>query len=183
MRATQVALALCAAVAVAACGEGRAIFNVDLYSFLLAGRDDTLHYTVLPGLNQTVESDTLEITLLGGLQDSAVDSLRFTGTVAYENNSGGPGTIGFEVFFDTVKADVFNGSPVISISGPVGPGTAVNTVPFAVDVTGPLGAMFVQPLVFVAVRATVSNPSAALLDGRVRVTAFDMRLIVQEKVF
>ncbi|HXF95602.1 MAG TPA: hypothetical protein VNI61_05820 [Gemmatimonadales bacterium] len=172
-----------AATVAAACGEGRAIFNVDLYSFFLAGRDDTLHYTVPPGLSDTVTSDTLELTLLGGLQDSGVDSLRFTGTVAYENNTGGPGTIGFLVFFDTVKANVFSGTPAISVSGQAGPGNATTAVPFTVDVTGPLKDMFVQPTLFVGVRAIVTNPGAAVLDGRVRVTAFDMRLIVQERVF
>jgi hypothetical protein len=180
-------VAFAAAVATA-CGEGRAIFNVDVYSFL-SGGFDTLHYTVPGTVNDTLQIAPQPVTLLGGLQDSGVDSLSFSGTVNYENTSGGPaaGTIGLQLFFDTAQANVYNGTPVPvpAISGAAGPNVNTTVVPFTFEITGPLQDLFVQPEVFVGFRAIVANPNPLVnvLDGRVRLTALNMRLIVNDQVF
>lgn len=177
-------LGLCvgaAAVLSAGCGEGRAIFNVDLYSFLLADGADTMQY-VLPPPGGTLQQTT-QVPLLGGLQDSGVDSLRFTATLRFENTSGGPGNITFDVFFDTTQATLFTGTPPLSIAGAVGPGATVVTVTDTIDVTSTLKDLFVYPLIHVGLRITADNPSASIIQGQVRVTAFDMRLAIQEQIF
>jgi hypothetical protein len=170
------------ALLAAGCGEGRAIFNVDLYSFLLADGSATQLYAAPPGVSDTVQ-DVTQVSLLGGLQDSGVDSLTFIGTLSFENAAGGPGTVGFEVFFDTSQTNLFMGSAPLSIVSAVGPGTTTTLVSDTVEVTSTLKDIFVQPSIYVGLRIIAANPQATLLQGQVRVTALDMRLIVQEQVF
>jgi hypothetical protein len=183
-RILQAGMIVCsAAVLAAGCGEGRAIFNVDIHSFLLADQADTIQYFVPPAVPPLAAQDTIPVSLLGGLQNSGVDSLRFTGSVNFENTSGGPGTITYEVFFDTATTNLFSGTAPISLTGTAGPGAVTTAVPFTIDVTGAIRDLFVQPSIFVGVRATISNPSAAPLQGRIRVAALAMRLIVNDQVF
>ncbi|HEX9703996.1 MAG TPA: hypothetical protein VGA20_01970 [Gemmatimonadales bacterium] len=173
-----IVLALAAATA---CGEGRAIFNVDLHSFLLADGADTMQY-VLPPPGGTLQQAT-QVPLLGGLQDSGVEELQFTATLRFENTAGGPGTIAFKLYFDTTQATLFAGRAADSLTSPVGPGATVNTVTQTFNVTSTLKDLFVYPTIFVGLRIVVDNPSVSVIQGQVRVTAFDMRLVIQEQVF
>jgi len=54
---------------VAACGQGKAIFNVDAYSFLQGTGKDTIPYNIPPGLSGTA-STVQKISLPPGFGSS-----------------------------------------------------------------------------------------------------------------
>jgi len=56
MKATVIALALAAALISVGCGEGRAIFNVDVYSFIQGTGNDTVPYLVPAGISDTASN-------------------------------------------------------------------------------------------------------------------------------
>src|SRR5918996_4212810 len=68
------------AVLTAGCGEGHAIFNVDVLSFM-AGQVDTVDYVAPPvaGVYDTTTTP-IEITMFAGLGQSSVDTVRIDAT-------------------------------------------------------------------------------------------------------
>src|SRR2546429_9536313 len=95
MKAKWLGLALVSAAVAAGCGEGRAIFNVDVYSFLKGTGRDTVPYLVPPGLSGSGSSTPQKINLPGA-GSSIVDSVRALGTSDLINatGSGSPGPQG-----------------------------------------------------------------------------------------
>src|SRR5438094_10563761 len=83
MKAKWLGLALVSAAVAAGCGEGRAIFNVDVYSFLKGTGRDTIPYLV-PGLSGRGSSIPQKINLPGA-GSSIVDSVRALGTADLRN--------------------------------------------------------------------------------------------------
>ncbi len=106
------------AAAAAGCGEGRAIFNIDVFSFLSNVNADTLPYSgPLPlGLQDTIPVQTVNSIGIGG--SSLVDTVRLTGSVDFVNDTG-TGNVHFAVYFDTLKSRVYLGD------SPNGPEAAV----------------------------------------------------------
>ena len=92
MRRTSLALAF-ALMASAACGEGRAIFNIDVFSFLESSNVDTIPYAgpLPPGVPDTIPVQSIQLLPIG-LGNSAVDSVRVTATLDFVN-SGGTGSL------------------------------------------------------------------------------------------
>src|SRR5437879_13915932 len=75
------------AAAAAGCGEGRAIFNIDVFSFLSNANADTLPYSgPLPPLQDTIPVQTVNSIGIGG--SSIVDTVRLTGSVEFVNDTG-----------------------------------------------------------------------------------------------
>src|SRR5216683_2811212 len=62
------------ALAIAACGTGKAIFNVDAYSFMSGTGRDTIHYAIPTGGGTA--STVQKINLPPGFGKSIVDSVR-----------------------------------------------------------------------------------------------------------
>src|SRR2546425_10996430 len=87
MKAKWLGLALASAAVAAGCGEGRAIFNVDVYSFLKGTGRDTVPYLVPPGLSGSGTSTPQKINLPGA-GSSIVDSVRALGTIDLINATG-----------------------------------------------------------------------------------------------
>ena len=175
---------LAAAVLAAACGEGHAIFNVDVYSFLQGSGGDTLHYTT-PGIIGTtppLNNPPLAVTLLPGLGSSAVDTVQVTGTAAIENNTG-TGSLSFKIFFGADSNTVYSTSPVLTASGNAGPGAATTNLVLNSVLTSAQDSLFTQKKVFVGVQAILSNSTTTPLDGRLRLTALHLRLVIKEKIF
>ena len=110
------------------CGEGRAIFDIDVFSFLKAARADSLPYIgpLPPGVPDTIPVQT--VNSLGLSSASIVDTVRLIGSVDFVNSSG-TGNVSFQVYFDTVKSTVYSGTPAFSVSGAVTPGVTT-TSPF-----------------------------------------------------
>jgi len=95
MKATASALILAAALS-AACGEGRAIFNVDVHSFIQGTGEDTIPYAVPPNTSVSA-SNFQQIDLPPGFGSSIVESATLAGAADLRNTSGA-GMIGFQLY-------------------------------------------------------------------------------------
>lgn len=180
MKGKWLGIALAAALLSAGCGEGRAIFNVDVLSFIPAPDRDTA-YVVPVGPPLSIDFPVQEVTLFQGLENSIVDSVHITGTADLQNATG-MGSIAFQVFFDSIQANVYTGSPAISGTGSVS-GNATSVLSVDADLAAAFRDFFKQPSVFMGIRVVVSNTGATPLTGRVVTTALDLRLVIQDRVY
>ena len=105
------AVAIVLAGASAACGEGRLIFNVDVYSWLSGSAKDTVPYAAPPLTPSFSASNSAQkINLVPGLGSSAIDTVKVTGTANVMNQSGGPGTLRFQVYLASDSAGTYTAS-------------------------------------------------------------------------
>ena len=177
MRAKWLWVAALAAVG-AGCGEGRAIFDIDVFSFLSAANADTLPYIgpLPPGVPDTIPAQT--VSSLGIGSSSLVDTVRLTGSVDFVN-AAGTGSVTFSVYFDSVKSTVYTGTPAFSVTGGVTPG-ATTTSPFAVDVIDPaMKQLFLASTIYVGIRASATGT----IQGVAKLSALRARIVVQDKIF
>ena len=101
-------------VIVAACGEGRAIFNIDAQSFMQGTGKDTIPYVIPPASSGTV-STFQRINLPPGFGSSGVDSVRITAGNITLLNSAGQGTVGFTLYFAADSAGTTTATAALSI--------------------------------------------------------------------
>src|SRR4029077_24562 len=144
---------LAAEVLAAACGEGHAIFNVDVYSFIQGSGGDTLHYTT-PGIIGTtppLNKPPLKVTLLPGLGSSVVDTVQLTGAAAIQNKTG-TGSLSFKIYFGADSHTVYSTTPSLTASGNAGPGAANTQMVLNATLTGAQDSLFTQKEVFVGVQ-------------------------------
>ena len=183
MRGKRFGLALAAAVlAVAGCGEGRAIFNVDVFSFIQA-RQDTIPYAIPPLTSGSFSNVPQKFNLLQGAGNSIVDSVRFIGTANLVNQMGA-GTIAFQVFVAADSMGTFNPS-AMAVNLPPSNVSGTNTTPvtFTSDLTGVLTTLFTEPELWVRVAAAGTNPFVTPVLGRMVLTSLNLRIVLQDKVF
>jgi len=184
------AIAIVMAGASAACGEGRVIFNVDVFSFLAGSAKDTVSYPAVPPFtsNFTISNPAQKINLVPGLGQSGIDTVKVTGSANVINQSGGPGTLSFQVYlasdsagtYTAGKDSLFRPAPTAII--PAG----ASTVPVALNVPNlsPSGnALFSKSEVWIRMAATVSNSGATFMQGKAGLTALGLRVVVQDKLF
>ena len=172
-------LAAVAGALVVSCGEGRAIFNVDVLSYRpqLA---DTLPYTVPGGLGDSLQ-DAFRLQLPGGLGNSTVDSvsLSYGSTLL---NTAGSGQFILQIFFSSDSASVFT-SPVrfddtAVVAGPDTQQLGPITVPLFAD------SLFSKEALFVGVRGSVlANAGPAMTGEVVTVSVLRLRIVLQDKIF
>ena len=177
MRAKWLCLVALTAAAVG-CGEGRAIFDIDVFSFLSGAKADTLPYVgpLPPGVPDTIPVQTVQSLGLGS--SSVVDTVRFIGSVDFVNASG-TGSVTFAVYFDSLKSTVYTGTPWFSVSGPVTPG-ATTTSPFDVDIIDPaMKRLFLASTVYVGIRASATGT----ISGTAKLSALRARVVIQDKIF
>ena len=167
-------------VAITACGKGRAIFNVDAYSFMSGTGKDTIPYAI-PPFTSASASTFQKISLPPGFGSSVVDSVRITNGAANLMNTAGTGTIGFQLRFAGDSAGTLTAPVALNI-----PATTVNgagTVP--VIITGDLSSvdsLFTQQTVWVRITATGTNSAATLVTGKGVLTALMIRVVLQDKI-
>jgi hypothetical protein len=170
-------------VLVAACGKGRAIFNVDAYSFMVGTGKDTIPYLVPPATTASA-SQVLKINLPPGFGSSVVDTVRITNGSANLVNTGGTGTIGFQLYVAPDSLGTYNASALaLNI-----PGTAVTgsqTVPVTItgDLSGSVNTVFTQSVAWLRVVAVGTNGGATPVTGKMVLTALMVRVIVKDKLF
>jgi len=177
MRAKWLCLVALTAAA-AGCGEGRAIFDIDVFSFLKSAKADTLPYLgpLPPGVPDTIPVQT--INSLGIGSSSLVDTVRLTGSVDFVNTSG-TGSVSFQVYFDTAKSAVYTGTPAFSVSGAVTPGVTT-TSPFDIpDLPTALKPLFLASKVYVGIRASATGTIA----GTAKLSALRARIVIQDRFF
>lgn len=158
----------------AACGEGRAIFNVDVLSFLAAEGSDTVHYTVPGGVSANVDMTPVEATMLS-LASEELDSVIVTLAADVENNAGA-GSIAYEIYFGPDSATVYQPAHRYAADTAVVSGAdTAQLAPPPIAVVG--DTVFANQSVWVGVRAAVTANAGVPMDGRVRMTRLDLRII------
>jgi len=188
MNRTWIGAALGAAIVAASCGQGRAIFNVDAYSFLKGSGKDTVPYAAPPlASNFGASTAPQKISLVPGLSSSGIDTVQVTGTGEFRNASGGPGTIKFQVYlasdsagtYASTKDSLLSPAPSATISG-------ANTAQVILNAPNlsPAGdSLFSKSQVWVRIVASVSNTGATLMQGKAVLTGLQLHVVVQDKLF
>ena len=177
MRAMWLCLVALTAAA-AGCGQGRAIFDIDVFSFLSAANAAQLPYVgpLPPGVPDTIPSQVINSLGIGA--SSLVDTVRISGSVDFVNSTG-TGTVTFQVYFDTAQGSVYTGTPAFSVSGPVTPGVTT-TSPFDIpDLPTALKPLFLASTVYVGIRVSTGGTIA----GTAKLTALRARIVIQDKFF
>ena len=178
MKAFATALLVC----VAACGQGKAIFNVDIYSFMAGTGKDTIPYVLPPGTSATA-STVQKVSLPPAFGSSSVDSVRITTGNADLLNAAGTGTIGFSLYFAADSVGTWTSPAALNV-----PATAVSgaeTVPVGItgDLSGVVDSLFKQDVLWIRIEATGTNTGATLVQGKGVLTALMIRVVLQDKVF
>jgi len=183
MKATASALVVVAALLSAACGEGRAIFNIDVYSFLAGSGNDTVPYAVPPA--SSVDSFTVQrIILPPGFGSSIVDSVRITSGGANLITSSGAGSIGLSLYVAGDSAGThLPAALALSLPATTIPGPGTLPVLISGDLSPGLNALFTQDTLWVRIAATGTNPNAGPLIGQMALTALQLRVVMQDKIF
>jgi hypothetical protein len=176
MKAKWIGLVIVAAAVAAACGEGHAIFNVDVFSFMQGTGDDTLHYTVPGNTSGNVDNPPVEFQLLGGLGNSTVDTVTITIGADLDNNTG-TGTVSYQIFFSDSQSTTYNGPPFLTANGNLTPG---NTTPIVATATFS-DSLFNAQSLWVGIRLGAAATTATALDGTMRLTALNLRIVLQDK--
>lgn len=176
------ALAAALLVFIAACGEGKAIFNIDAYSFLAGTGKDVIPYNIPTGLSGTA-STVQKINLPPGFGSSGIDSVRITTGSANLNNTSGTGNIGFQLFFASDSAGTYTAPLALDI--PPTNVTGAQTVPVVItgDLTGVVDSLFKQEALWMRIAATANNTGAGSLTGNGTLTALVIRVVLQDKIF
>jgi hypothetical protein len=189
MNTKRFGLAIVLAWVAAACGEGHLIFNVDVYSFLSGSAKDTVPYAAPPLTANFTAPDpgAQKITLVPGLGSSAIDTVKVTFTADVINQSGGPGTLRFQVYlasdsagtYTASKDSLFNPAPAAILSA------GANTQPITFSgVLSPSGsALFTKSAIWVRLAASVSNSGATIMQGKAVLTGLNLRVVVKDKFF
>jgi len=183
MKATAAAFVALAALLSAACGEGRAIFNVDVYSFIRGSGNDTIPYAIPPLSAGTVSNSPRQINLPPGFGSSIVDSVHITGTASLVNTAG-TGTIGFRLYLDSTSAGTLNASALAIDIPPTGV-SGTNTSPLVItgDLSAALRTLFTASSLWVRMAATGNNAGATPVTGKMALTALQVRVVLQDKIF
>jgi len=176
MNTKWIGLAVLGVALAAACGEGRAIFNVDVFSFMQGGGNDSLHYIVPGNASGNVDNTPVQFSMLGGLGNSSVDSVTLTVGADLVNTTG-TGTVSYQIFFAVDSASTYLGTPFLSANGNLTPG---NTTPITSSATFS-DSLFNQKTIWVGIRLAATNAGATPLDGEMHLTALNMRIILRDK--
>jgi hypothetical protein len=167
---------------VAACGEGHAIFNVDVYSFLKGTGDDSIAYFVPPGVTDSASSTPRRVDLPGA-GSSIVDSVLVNGKVNFENQAG-TGTIGLQLYLDSTAAGTMNASalaltvPDANVSGnAVTPDTIIGRLSSTVI------SLLAGKQIWVRFQAKGSNSGLVLLQGSAVLKGLRLTVVMNDKFF
>src|SRR2546425_8084251 len=182
MNAKCFGVALLAALA-AGCGEGRAIFNVDVHSFLFGTGRDTVPYLV-PAAT-TLDTSSVQHINLPGAGSSIVDTVHAIGGVTFLN-TGGSGTIRFQLYVAADSLGTYNPSALaVSVPAPPAGPAPVPGPPVGLDadLANAVNSAFTQSDLWVRLVAQVSNPNLVLLSGKMVLDSLRLRIVIRDKIF
>src|SRR6266480_2922893 len=183
MKAKWLGAALGCAVVAAGCGQGRAIFNVDVYSFIKGTGSDTRSYTVPPGVSGSAGTTPQKISL-PGVGSSIVDSVRAFGTLDLRNATGS-GTIGLDVYLATDAISTLNASAkAITVPTKTVSGTSTTPDTIRADLTTAFNSLFAGTDLWVRFVANGSaDPGITPLQGKAVLTTLQLTVIISDKFF
>ena len=187
MKRTWIGVTLVAASLAAGCGDGRAIFNVDIYSFVKGSVNDSVLYAAPPG-NYTVGNPPVKINLVPGLGSSGIDTVKLTGSAEFRNVSGGPATLRFQVYMAKDSAGTYVAGRDSMFAPPLQAtnlsGTNTSPAPINIPNLSPTGnALFTNDQIWIRFVVTATNGTLTVAQGRAVLTALSIRLVVQDKLF
>jgi len=168
---------------VAACGKGKAIFNVDVYSFMAGTGKDTIPY-VIPPNSSSSPSTFQRILLPPGFGGSIVETAKITTGNANLINTAGTGTIGLEFRFAADSAGTITAPAALNI--PATTVTGAQTVPVAIsgDLSSTINTLFTRDTLWMRITATGTNPGLITpVTGKGAITALVIRVVLQDKIF
>jgi len=184
MKATASALIVAAALLSAACGEGRAIFNVDVHSFLTGTGKDTVPYIIPP--NTTDSAATFQrVQLPPGFGNSFVESATLTGTGDMRNTAGA-GTIGLRIYIAVDSASTLDSATAFALgtSNASVSGTTVTPISISGGLTPAVLDAFSNSEVWIRVVARGQNASLVnQVTGKMVLTALVLRVVLQDRFF
>lgn len=163
---------------VAACGQGRAILNVDVLSFLSAS-DSTKSYNVIGGLPPVDSTVSRQFTLPPGFGKSKVDSVSASFSSVLQNTAGG-GRVTIQVFFSKTQGSLFTGTPYLTDS--TGHVSGVQTVPLGTNSVSLADSVFKTDSLWVGIRARITTDPGPNMVGQVRLTDLRLRIVLQDKI-
>ena len=165
---------------VAACGEGHAVFNVDVYSFIKGTGRDTIAYAVPPGISGSASSIPQKVSLPGA-GSSIVDSVVVNGKMNFENQSG-TGTIGIQLYLAGDSVGSLNPSalaltvPDVAVSGnAVTPDTIIGRL------SSNALALFAGKELWIRLQAQGSNTGALPLQGNAVLKSLRLTVVMNDK--
>jgi hypothetical protein len=171
---------LCAFLALS-CGQGKAAFNIDVFSFLDAEQVDTIPYVapLPPGVPDTIPHQ--QVTLLPvGLEGSVVDSVHITATLNFVNQNG-TGQVGFAIYIDSLP-NVYAQPPAFSIPAVAVSGSNTSQGALDAELVASLLPLFARAQLYIGTRVT-ATATAPPVNGVARITGLDLRVVLQDKVF
>ncbi len=183
MKAKLLGVALGCAVVAAGCGQGRAIFNVDVYSFLKGTGSDTVPYFLPPGISGDTASTPQKVNL-PGVGSSIVDSVRAFGTIDLRNATGS-GSIGLQVYLAADSSGTFNPSALaITVPTKTVSGTTVTPDIVQADLTAAFDSLFTKSQLWIRFVANGSaDPGITPLQGKAVLTSLQLTVIISDKFF
>ena len=168
-------------VLVAACGQGRAIFNVDVLSFLSAS-DSLKRYSVLGGTPQADSTIARRFFLPPGFGKSSADSVSASASVSVIDTSGS-GSVRFDIFFAKTQLGLFTGTPYLTANS----GALAAPPPDSVRLLPPTtisiaDTVFNSDTVWVGIRARITTNIGPNMAGRLRLNSLNLRIVIQDKI-
>ncbi len=178
-RTRSLAIVLAAAL-VLECGEGRAIFNVDVLSFIGGQGNDSVPYSFPGGASGTVDNPPVKVTLLKGLGNTTVDSVNLLvgATVANKTDTG---TVKFQIFFSGTQAGTYSGTPYAQDSAVVHGAETVMLAPGPIPLAA--DSIFGKDTIFVGVRVRVAARPGPTMTGTLHLSKVILRIVLQDHIF
>ncbi|HYT69923.1 MAG TPA: hypothetical protein VEK78_00995 [Gemmatimonadales bacterium] len=165
----------------AGCGEGHAIFVVDVYSFIKGSGADTSDYFILPASDSA--SSTPRRIDLPGAGSSIVDSATVNGRVNFENDSGS-GSIGLQMYLAADSVGTYDASalaftvPQVAVSGAA---TVPDTILGRLD--SAVLSLLAGAEMWVRFRAQGTNSGLTLVQGSAVLKSLVLTVAVNDKLF
>lgn len=183
MKRTTSALIVAAAL-LAACGEGRTIINVDVYSFLQGTGKDTVPYIIPPSTTDSA-STFQKVQLPPGFGSSIVQSATLAGTADLRNTAG-VGQLAFRIYMAADSASTLDSATAFAFgtSNASVNGTAVTPITISGGLTPAVLGVLTNSTVWIRIMARGQNASAVNpVVGKMVLTAMILQVIVQDKLF
>lgn len=177
--------ALALALLLTGCGEGRLILNVDVLSFMDPADRDQAYGPIPAGLSGSTESVPFEFNTPEGVGgETLIDSVVITAAADLDNQTGSA-DVRIQLFFDTLAATLYSGTPAIDVPATLTPGT-VTPVAFTEPVPDAILGLFNSASVFAGVRFQYQSNDplgGPDLQGVAHLTQVEARIVASEAVF